>query len=152
VTKAWRIVKAVHAAAAFTGLGAKLAGGRWNSPGATVVYAAGSIALGVLEILVHVGYEEVVERYVAFEVSFDEALVKTLIPAALPRNWRKSPPPVSIQRIGDAWIANRESPILRVPSAVVPTEWNFLLNPNHPDFGQIAIGPKQTLRLDRRLA
>ncbi|MCX5662807.1 MAG: RES family NAD+ phosphorylase [Planctomycetota bacterium] len=149
--KAWRIVKGKHAAKAFTGEGARLAGGRWNSPGVAMVYASGSAALAMLEMLVHLQSEELLNRYVTFEISFGEALVRTLAPADLPRNWRSSPAPSSLQRIGDAWIASSASAVLRVPSAVVPAEPNYLLNPAHPDFSRIALGPKRPARFDPRL-
>lgn len=150
--KAWRIVKAKHAAAAFGGLGAKLAGGRWNSAGVAVVYTAGSLALGMLEMLVHVQREELLRRYVTFEVAFDESLVTPVELADLPHNWRRSPSPAALRGIGDDWIAGRTSPVLRVPSAVVPAEFNYLLNPNHADFDRIRIGPKRAILLDSRLS
>ena len=148
---AWRIVKAKHAAAAFTGDSAKKYGGRWNRPGTALVYAAGSASLAMLEMLVHVQSQELLNRYVVFELRFEEALVTTVETAALPANWRKSPPPAAVQRVGDAWVAGGGSCVLRVPSSVVPTEWNFLLNPAHTDFAQIAIGPKVPVRFDPRL-
>ena len=148
---AWRIVKPRFASAAFTGQGAKLAGGRWNSPGVAVVYTSESVALGMLELLVHIHSEEVLRRYVTIEVLFDDSLVKAVSLAALPRNWRKSPPPAALRRIGDEWSAAGESAVLRVPSVVVPSGWNFLLNPAHADFGKIAIGEPQPIRMDRRL-
>ncbi len=148
---AWRIVKAKHASTAFTGEGAKAAGGRWNSRGVAMIYTAGSISLAMLEMLVHVRSQELLRRYVMFEVTFEETLVKKLSAKDLPRNWRLSPPPGSLQRMGDVWVGSRETPVLRVPSAIVPTEWNFLLNPNHPDFRGLAIGQKQPVRFDPRL-
>lgn len=148
--RAWRIVKSKLAARAFTGEGARLYGGRWNSPGQTVVYAAGSASLAMLEMLVHLPSRELLHRYVLFELTFDEALV-SLCPANLSKKWRMSPSPRSNQRMGDEWIATGRSAVLRVPSVIVSSEWNYLLNPSHPDFVKIAIGPKQPLRFDPRL-
>ncbi|HTV46891.1 MAG TPA: RES family NAD+ phosphorylase [Phycisphaerae bacterium] len=148
---AWRIVKAKHSASAFSGDGAEKFGARWNSRGVSVVYVAGSRSLAMLEILVHLQYEELLKRYVVYEVAFDDALVSSINPATLPRTWRKSPPPVTVQQIGDAWIAGTSSAVLRVPSAIVPTEFNYLLNPAHPDFAKIKIGPKQPVQFDSRL-
>jgi len=56
-----------------------------------------------------------------------------------------------VQTIGDEWMFNRTSAVLRVPSAVVPTEWNYLLNPSHPDFAMVTIGAKQRIKFDPRL-
>lgn len=149
--RAWRIVKAKHAATAFSGDGARQVGGRWNSPGAPVVYVAGSASLAILEILVHLPYSELMKRYVVFEVTFDDALVRAVDAAGLPKNWREYPPPAETQRIGDAWLAGAGSAILRVPSVIVPSEWNYLLNPAHGDFAKISIGPKQPVQFDPRL-
>lgn len=148
---AWRIVKAKHAATAFTGNGAKRFGGRWNSPGVAVVYVAGSTSLAILEMLVHLESQELMKRYVLFEVTFDDALATAVTPAALPKSWRKSPPPAALQQIGDTWVAQGRSAILRVPSAIVPAECHYMLNPAHPEFAKIAIGPKQPVRFDPRL-
>ncbi len=148
---AWRIVKARHAASAFSGEGARVAGGRWNSPGVPVVYVAGSASLAMLEMLVHLQAEELLSSYVLFEVTFDDSLVTPVDPASLPRTWRTSPPPLTVQRIGDAWVQDAGSAVLRVPSVVVPSEHNYLLNPSHPDFGRIVIGPRHRLVWDHRL-
>ncbi len=148
---AWRIVKAKHAAPAFSGIGARLAGGRWNTPGHAVVYTAASASLAMLEMLVHLQSEELLKRYVLFEVTFDDSLVTTIAPASLPKTWRKSPPPTALQRIGDAWLAAGASAILRVPSVIVPAEHNYLLSPAHADFARIVIGPKMSAQFDPRL-
>jgi len=149
--RAFRVVKARHAPDAFTGEGARLFGGRWNSPGVPVIYTASSISLALLELLVHLHARSRLQDYGLFPVDFDEALVTTLDRSALPRDWRAAPAPIDVQRIGDAWAASRESAVLRVPSAVVEQEDNYLLNPNHPQFNQIAIGKQQTIELDPRL-
>jgi RES domain-containing protein len=149
---AWRIVKAKHSARAFSGEGAEQHGGRWNSPGNGVVYAAGSVSLAMLEMLVHLQRDELLRSYALFEITFDTALVRSVDTKTLPTNWRRYPPIAAIKSIGDAWLAEARSPILRVPSALVPTESNYLINPAHPDVRRITIGPKQAVRFDPRLA
>jgi RES domain-containing protein len=149
--RAWRIAKSKHAATAFTGDGARLTGARWTSPGVAVVHLADSVPLAILEMLVHVESEELVKRYVLYEASFDGSLVTAADLGTLPRNWRAAKPPESLRRIGDAWHQEGRSAVLRVPSAVVPSEWNYLLNPAHPDFARITIGSAQVVRFDRRL-
>ena len=150
--RALRIVGAAFDAGAFSGDGAKWAGGRWNTPGTAIIYTAGSEALAILEMLVHLqSSKELLNRYVLFEVTFDEALLTVADAATLPKTWRKSPAEAAVQQVGDAWIANAGSAILRVPSVIVPSEWNYLLNPAHPDFKQNTIGPKQRVRFDPRL-
>ena len=150
--RAWRITKAKHAATAFSGSGAKTYGGRWNSPGTAIVYTAGSASLAILEMLVHLQAHELMRRYVIFEASFADTLVKTMAAAALPKTWRRSPPSATSQhQVGDAWVADAGSAVLRLPSVIVPSEWNYLLNPAHPDFARITIGPKQSIKFDPRL-
>lgn len=152
IIRAWRITKARHASAAFSGDGAKVYGGRWNSPGTAVVYTAGSRSLAILEMLVHLQADELLRRYVMFEVSFDQSLVMPLAPDALPKTWRRSPAPAILQLIGDHWATGAESAILQLPSAIVPAEWIYLLNPAHPDVAHITFGPKRPIKLDPRLA
>jgi RES domain-containing protein len=151
VISAWRIVKRKHLKNAFTGEGARLFGGRWNSPGHAVVYTAQSQALAALELLVHLESPELLRHYVALEVQFPGELMEEVDHARLPKNWSAYPPPVRLQEIGDAWIAERRSVVLRVPSAVVPAESNYLLNPAHPDFTRLPIGEPAPFRFDPRL-
>ncbi len=148
---AWRIVKSKHAAGAFSGYGAKTYGGRWNSPGFAVVYCAGSTSLAMLEMLVHLAAPDILKRYVLFEATFDDSLVEVVDVKSLPRNWRRSPAPASLQAIGDDWVSAARSAVLRVPSAIVPSEWNYLLNPSHADFAKVSIGPKHPVKFDPRL-
>jgi RES domain-containing protein len=149
--RAWRITKARHAATAFTGMGAKVNAGRWNSLGVAVVYCAGSMSLALLEMLVHLEALELMKRYVSFELTFDDSLVTTVDGGKLPRNWRSSPLPASVQVLGDQWVAASASPVLQVPSALVPNEWNYILNPAHRDFAKITIAPRQPIKFDPRL-
>lgn len=149
--RAWRIVKAKHAGDAFSGEGARLAGGRFNSPGRPAVYMAGSPSLAMLEMLVHLESQELLRRYVIYEITLDTAWVTTVAPDDLPGTWRDSPPPPAVQHVGDRWLEQGQSAALRVPSAVVPTEWNYLLNPLHADFVRTTIGAKQPIEFDPRL-
>lgn len=148
--RAWRIVKARHAATAFDGEGARLFGGRWNSPGTRVVYTSGSKALATLESLVHLN-PPVVFAYVVIAVEFDEALVEPVASVRLPAEWAGEPPPPSAQAVGDAWVKEARSAVLELPSAIIQTECNYLLNPAHPDFKKIAIRKPEPFSFDPRL-
>ena len=148
---AWRMIKAKHAKDAFSGEGARLAGGRWNSRGNAVVYTASSASLAVLERLVHLESDEILEAYLLCEVSFSAELVKSVNAADLTPDWRAASPLPELQQMGDAWLAGRTSTVLRVPSVIVEFEFNYLLNPAHPDFARIGIGPLVPYRLDPRL-
>jgi RES domain-containing protein len=147
---AWRIVKAKYAETAFSGEGAAKVGGRWNSRGQWVVYTSGSLSLAALEMLVHLN-PPVSFRWVAIPCEFDESFVERIEPTALPKTWRQYPAPGSIRVVGDAWLKEARSAVLAVPSVIVPREWNYLLNPAHPDFGRLAIGEAEPFAFDERL-
>lgn len=149
---AWRIFNRRHARAAFTGEGAKRFGGRWNSRGSSVVYVASSLSLAALEMLVHLGRQAVLGSYSCAPVTFSANLVETVDPTDLPSDWRTQPPPLSTQQLGDAWLQRASSAVLRVPSVIVPEEWNYLLNPAHRDFRRVRIGKHRPFRFDSRLA
>lgn len=148
---AWRIVKARQAARAFDGEGARRFGGRWNSKGTPMVYTAGSQALAVLELLVHLQDSDLLKHYRLIPVTFDDVMVRIQDSRALPGNWKRRPTPASVRAIGDAWAAAGDSVVLQVPSAVVPVENNYLLNPLHRDFSKLLIGSPQPYRFDPRL-
>lgn len=149
---AWRIVKRKFAKLAFSGDGARRFGGRWNSPGVSMVYTAQSQALAALEILVNVESAELLKHYVVIEVVITPSLITKIEIPVLPRNWRADPPPKTIRAIGDNWIAQGNSAVLEVPSSVVPAESNFLLNPRHSDFHKLRISKPIAFRFDRRLS
>lgn len=147
----WRITSKKFIKTAFNGKGARLYGGRWNTPGTPLIYTAESKSLAVLEILVHLDSPDLLRKYVLFEVKVEDSLVTHLGPASLPKDWRQDPPPAAAQNIGDDWASSARSAVLRVPSAIVTGEFNFLLNPRHPDFSKLKIGPPQSFFLDPRL-
>lgn len=147
----WRITSNKFIKSAFNGEGARLFGGRWNSRGTPLIYTAESKSLAALEILVHLESPDLLQKFVFFEVKIEEALLSYLDPASLPENWREDPPPAAAQHMGDDWAGSARSAVLRVPSAIVPGEFNYLLNPRHPDFGKLQIGKPQSFLLDHRL-
>ena len=146
-----RIFKKKHATSAWTGDGGRLYGGRWNSKGTRVVYTSESLSLAVLEILVHLQPPEILNAYLAASVSFENRLVENLPPAKLPTSWRKYPAPARLRKIGDLWIVRGGLPILRVPSVIIENEYNYLLNPAHPRFGECTLGRPERFLFDRRL-
>ena len=150
--RAWRIVKAKFVDGAFSGEGAAATGGRWNSVGTKLVYTASSASLALLEVLVNLGSNAPLTGYVLIEIAFDEALVEQVTLSQLPRDWRKAPPTAAVQLLGDTWVREMRSAVLAVPSAVVPHEHNYLLNPLHSDFQRIRIGQPGPFPIDERLA
>jgi RES domain-containing protein len=101
--KAWRIIQRRHAKTAFSGEGARLYGGRWNSPGIPMVYVAQSQSLAVLEVLVHLDVPALLEKYVFLEAVFDSSLVIDVERSSLPKNWKSDPVPMGfVGRFGSA--------------------------------------------------
>jgi len=149
--KAYRLVKARHAADAFNGEGARLYGGRWNSVGTPMVYAAQSRALAAMETLVHTAGADRRIQYVMFEIDIPDELVRTFDPGQLPADWQSLRPPTSLQAIGSAWQARRQSPALLVPSVLIQQEWCVLLNPAHPDTQRIRVHYPVPFEFDGRL-
>jgi RES domain-containing protein len=151
--EAYRICQRRLAKTAFSGEGARLYGGRWNNPGTRLIYLAGSVALAQLEVLVHLESDEILhEKYVVIPVKIRPRDISILPPEQLPRNWRAMRAPVSTRKLGDDWTRSNDSLVLRVPSVVVPQEWNYLINPAHPNFSKLETGKPQALTFDSRLS
>ncbi len=146
------MVKRKLAKTAFSGEGARRYGGRWNSPDVAMIYTAESQSLAALEIVVHLEAVELLDEYVVFEVEMDERMIARVEWAQLPRRWRADPPPAGLRALGDSWVASGTSAALQVPSAMVPAEHNFLLNPRHADFSKLRVGRAVRFLFDPRLA
>ncbi len=144
-----------------TGLGARLFGGRWNTPGHDAIYTSGNLSLAMLEVLVHVDDAEAFRRtlHVFHAVSFTEDAVATLAATDLPAGWNSHPEPLRTQVAGDEWLDSLIAPVLAVPSVIVPPELRYdpayltyVINPRHPDFATAVVpGPVYDLTWDPRL-
>lgn len=145
-----RIVKARHARSAFDGEGARIAGGRWNRPGDAMVYTSGSLALAAIETFVHFGEDGLHLRFVYLKATLPDDLPIERCRRP-PRNWRAEPPEERSMRYGSKWLRARRTAVLEVPSAIVPSEQNYLLNPRHPDFHRIRIANALPFEFDPRM-
>lgn len=150
---AWRLVRPAFAdpAAAFSGEGARRFGGRWNAPGRPLVYASFHLSLAALETLAHADRSRFERDYVAFAIRVPHDLILELRDEDLPADWRARPLSAGARAVGDAWLAQRASAALSVPSVLVPQERNLLLDPSHPRFGEARIDPPRRFRFDERL-
>ena len=148
--RVWRLCTRPHAA--FDGEGARLAGGRWNPKGTPVVYTSATLSLAAQELFVHVDPEEVPANLLGLSADIpDQVRIKELRAAKLPRDWRRYPAPESLAAMGSDWITSLETAVLSVPSAVIPQESNYLLNPSHPDFVKIRVNEPEPFAFDPRL-
>jgi len=143
----YRVVKEKYLDSAFDGEGARLYGGRWNSKGEPVVYTSDSLALCSLEIFVHLPSYKLLADYIYITVIFDSDLVTEV---SLIDGWNERPIPKASQALGDQWVKEDQSLILRVPSVLMPDGYNYLININHPDFNKIKMGRPLPLQLDTR--
>lgn len=138
---------------AFDGQGARIHGGRWNFPGFPVVYTSASLSLAALELLVHVDPDSLPVGMVALSARIPEGIaIPAIEERGLPRNWNRYPAPDRLREMGTDWLRSRVSLALSVPSAVIPTERNYLLNRAHPDFHLLEISKPIVFLLDPRLA
>lgn len=142
--RVFRIIKKRYASDAFSGRGGLSQGGRWHRPGSLVVYTASSEPLAALETLVHVEPSELPNDLVIIpaEIPDDLKIVKIGL-ARLPKAWNSYPAPGILQDIGDDWLSKKQSAVLCVPSAIITTVNNYLLNPLHEDFSKINIKRKE---------
>jgi len=152
MTTSWRIARILQADSAFNGIGAWLEGGRWNRKGVHMVYTADSLSLAALEIIVHLPEDTLLyTRYVRIPVRFDSSQVSELTLSSLPADWNCSPPSESTREIGTRWAINMQSLVLKVPSAVIAEEHNYLINPMHPNATQLKIGTAKPFIFDSRI-
>jgi RES domain-containing protein len=146
----WRLCRAVHAAGAFSGEGARRYGGRWNSRGVAMVYCSSSLALAAMELFVHLDPTQAPSDLVAISATLPESeQVRAIESAELPQDWWTN---LSATRaLGDAWIREGSSLALRVPSVPIRAEWNVLVNPLHPRITELQIDAPQPFVFDARM-
>ncbi len=143
IVQAWRLVREARADDAFSGEGARLYGGRWNPAGIRATYTSATRSLAALEVLVHQAERVPAGRFLFFGIRFPQKLITTVNPADLPANWKSFPPQKSTTSMGKTWVTEKKSPILEVPSLLIPEESNFLLNFDHPQAKEIEVGKAQ---------
>jgi RES domain-containing protein len=145
MTVAWRLASSRHQPLA--GEGARLVGGRWNSPGLPLLYTSDSLALCLAECLVHIP-SRLPADFHAFRIEIPENSAESLDPALLKAGWEDDPG--YTRAIGDQWIIQNRSLALIVPSAVLPESFNVLVNPAHPDITAVTVSTRP-FQFDPRL-
>lgn len=150
---AWRLDKAKRTQAeSFSGDGAQISGGRWNHKGVRAVYASETLALAALEKFVHTQGEGRNISLVSYRIEIPETMaVDRFTISQLPLNWRQEPAPRQTQDLGSGWLKKRTKAALMVPSVIVPSEYNLVFNPEHPDFAKIRIIPGEAFGFDSRM-
>ena len=152
MTEVWRVCARQFASPGLTGEGTRLYGGRWNPPGVAIAYTAATQSLAALELFVNVDPDNLPRDLVSIAASIpDNVRIDVLSENRLPGNWRDYPAPDSLQVIGATWAAEARSAVLAVPSAVIPRERNYLLNPRHSEFPRIMAGAPEPFHFDPRM-
>jgi len=151
--RVYRIEREKYLETTLKGVGAALTEGyRWNSLNTYLVYTAESRALATLEVSVHIDLSEDLPTdrfYVEIDIPEDIEILELKIDE-LPENWDSKPPMLETQYIGDDFVTQNNAAVLKVPSSLVPPEYNYLINPNHPDSKKIKVISKQRLVFDGR--
>ncbi len=150
--RVFRVLRAAYARTPFDGEGAYRYGGRWSSVGTRVAYASEHQSLAMLEYFVHLDPEDSPDDLVLATADVpDNVSRERLRSAELPANWRETPAPPELARIGDEFAKSAKTCLLLVPSALATQENNWLINPQHPEFTQITRNPPEPLRYDPRM-
>lgn len=153
----WRIAKQtlVNEATDLSGDGASMMGGRWNSKGKAIVYGASSVALATLETLVHLGGNIAIRNAFLVQITVPAsgwAKREVVLPSELHPTWLADPPGPATIRFGNEWLESRRSPLLLVPSVIVPEEFVVLINPAHPGSAAISAIVARQFLYDPRLS
>lgn len=148
----WRITPTKFVKVALTGEGASIYGGRWNSKGNKAVYSSATLSLAILETLVH--FEDIKfpnRNYTVLRLDIPDQSIVFAPEDSLPELWNDLTKITESARYGDKWLVGLESVALAVPSVVVPSELNYIINPSHIDFTHVKIEESVSLKIDARL-
>ena len=152
--RVYRIEREKYLKTTLEGIGAaKTEGYRWNSLNTFIVYTSASRALATMEVAVHLDLNEDLpsDRFYV-EIDIPEAIeILELEINDLPKNWDSQPPILETQFIGDGFVNANEYAVLKVPSGIVPPEYNYLINPKHKDTSKIKVISKEPMRFDKRI-
>jgi RES domain-containing protein len=145
----YRLTRCIYAND-LSGSGARLYGGRWNSEGKPVIYLASNRSLAVLEALVHLPPVDMPYEYCMVTIEVPEDF-QNIDEKTLPLNWQDPADQDALKLIGNIFLFERKNLMLKVPSAIVNQEFNFMLNPLHPSAAKIKVKDAQPFNFDNRL-
>jgi RES domain-containing protein len=131
------------------GTGAARYPGRWHNKGTYILYTSATPSLALLESVVHIS-NIAVTSYCMICLEIPEDKIQTITTRELPPNWFVNPAPDVLKNTGDAFIKENKFLALKLPSAIMPEENNYLLNPGHADFKKIKTVYTRTIPIDER--
>jgi RES domain-containing protein len=133
-----------------SGAGAAMYPGRWNGKGTYVLYTAATPSLALLESVVHISNIPVGD-YCMLTLDVPAESIEELTEKDLPSNWQLHPPPDALKSIGNSFILENKALALKLPSAIMPEDFIYLLNPNNADFKNVKVIDKRDVFIDDRL-
>jgi RES domain-containing protein len=149
--RVYRIVREPYSKTPLDGEGSYRFGGRWSSPGTRIAYTAEHLSLAMIEYFVHIEASDPPKDLVVEAADIPDNVSRVVVTSQkLPPNWRQEPAPPGLAAIGDSFAAEGKSAILVLPSALVPSESNWLINPLHPEFAEIRVHPTEPFHYDAR--
>lgn len=135
-----------------SGQGAKIYGGRWNSVGNAMLYTSCTPSLSMLEFACNASGIAKTNQTSLLTLKLEAKVrIETLTINDLPDNWQQVPAPDSLKMIGNNWIKSNKTLALKVPSAIMPLEYNLLINPLHKDFSKLVIENVVDMNIDNRI-
>jgi len=151
LNRVYRIVRKPYAKNPLDGEGSFRSGGRWSSPGTRIAYTTEHLSLAMIEYFVHIDASDPPKDLVVVAADVPDSVSRLVLgPHQLPSNWRQVPAPPGLAGIGNSFAAERKSAVLVIPSAVVPSESNWLINPLHAEFAKITVHPPEKFQYDAR--
>ncbi|MEO5581596.1 MAG: RES domain-containing protein [Saprospiraceae bacterium] len=135
----------------FSGYGSFKVGGRWNSKGVYMLYTSSNPSLAFLECLVHMAPIIPGNDYCMMQIKSKQDSIMNLKAEDLLKDWRSDPAPEYLKRIGDQFVEEGKYLMLKVPSAVLPMEWNILINPKHELMAQLILDTPIPVNIDPRI-
>ncbi len=145
-----RIAKAAYIED-LTGIGAKSVGGRWNFKGVSVLYTSSSIALSMLECMAHFPIAYAPKDMAMAVIDIPDHSITEIHRKDLPNNWREVPSPRELKQLSYDWVKKQETLVLKVPSIIVPQEFNYIVNPFHKDFKMVKMKKIVPFTFDNRV-
>jgi RES domain-containing protein len=151
LTRVYRILRKPYAKRPLDEEGAYRFGGRWSSVGTRLAYTAEHLSLAMIEYFIHIEPDDPPKDLVAVTAEVPDSVSRISIsPKQLPANWRQSPLPSELAEIGDRFVRDCRAATLIVPSALAPSESNWLINPQHPEFATTRLHSAEAFEYDSR--
>ncbi|MDD1779664.1 RES family NAD+ phosphorylase [Enterovibrio sp. ZSDZ35] len=134
-----------------SGMGGMFASGRWHQKGQPILYTAGSRSLAALERFVHESPVQMPPLVMMTIYIPDDIAIKRVSESELPNGWDAVPDADVSRQFGSMWLQEQQTPVIQLPSAIIASEYNFLINPIHPESQKVKVIDQRDFYYDGRL-